>query len=305
MFMIRKRLVKRVASCLMAFAMTVTGFPVGTFIGKAETEESGVKYVVAGGSTPVAWGAEAEENVMKKSKYDGVYTISFKMPAYKEEEEWHNRFIILRQGEDMDNGWNEELCLGTDIFESNQSNFRVENEKETYITVYYHPESGAVVILDSDGNRIDYKFSWVGIEDEVKYFTASEFTTCGFLWPEEHIYIDDIPDIKTKNDILYNYISSGDPKEYSVGNSVYKYKELIGGTIEIIGYEGEDTQITIPDKINGKKVTSIGTRAFCYCRNLINIKIPSTVDTLWYAAFSLCENLKSVEISEGVSSIKT
>jgi len=49
----------------------------------------------------------------------------------------------------------------------------------------------------------------------------------------------------------------------------FKYSVLDDGTVEIAKYLGNDSDVTIPDEIDEKKVTSIGKGAF---ENNISIK---------------------------------
>lgn len=58
------------------------------------------------------------------------------------------------------------------------------------------------------------------------------------------------------------------------------------------------TSITIPDS-----VTTIGWYAFFYCRRLTSITIPNSVTTIGRSAFFSCENLTSVTIPDSVTSI--
>ena len=49
------------------------------------------------------------------------------------------------------------------------------------------------------------------------------------------------------------------------------------GTIGISSYNGADGVVIIPNKINGKEVTAIGTGAFASDGSLTNIAIPDSV----------------------------
>ena len=49
------------------------------------------------------------------------------------------------------------------------------------------------------------------------------------------------------------------------------------GTITITGYTGPGGDVTIPDRINGLPVTSIGAYAFYGCTNLISVTIGNTI----------------------------
>ena len=77
-----------------------------------------------------------------------------------------------------------------------------------------------------------------------------------------------------------------------------------GSGITITGYTGDKTELVIPGKIDGKKVTSIGKRAFEYCRSLTSITIPAGVTSIGCWAFSDCYGLTSITIPASVTSIE-
>ena len=106
----------------------------------------------------------------------------------------------------------------------------------------------------------------------------------------------------------------------------YEYEILSNDTVEITKYNGSAKTITIPSKIVGKKVTSIGNRAFEYCKTLINITIsngiikigadtffnctsltsiiiPNSVTHIGYRAFGDCSNLTTIKIPNSVKTI--
>ncbi len=74
----------------------------------------------------------------------------------------------------------------------------------------------------------------------------------------------------------------------------FSYNDLDDGTVEITGYTGKTGYVTIPDKINGKKVTRIGKRAFYKSKVLTDIYIPQTVTSIGMNAFTFCNNFTSV-----------
>ncbi|MBR1749368.1 MAG: leucine-rich repeat domain-containing protein [Ruminococcus sp.] len=112
----------------------------------------------------------------------------------------------------------------------------------------------------------------------------------------------------------------------SIQSGDYKYSLLKDGTAKIVKYKGSDTDVKIPSKIDGKKVTmiaknaffqnkkiksvtipkgvkSIGDSAFCNCTKLKTVTIPDSVTTIGTYAFQDCENLKTVTISKNVKNI--
>lgn len=118
-------------------------------------------------------------------------------------------------------------------------------------------------------------------------------------------------------------ISSVSANDTFVTSGDYVYSLLDDGTVNITKYVGSDSDVTIPDEIDGKKVTSIGEwafescteittvnisngviiikeGAFSYCENLKSIIIPNTVTEIGYSIFSQCENLTNVMISNGI-----
>ena len=83
----------------------------------------------------------------------------------------------------------------------------------------------------------------------------------------------------------------------------YEYVILDDGTVEITGYNGNGTNLTIPSTLGGKKVTRIGFRAFYECSSLTSVTIPDSVTSIGDMAFEWCESLTSITIPDSVTSI--
>ncbi len=85
----------------------------------------------------------------------------------------------------------------------------------------------------------------------------------------------------------------------------FTYIELDDETVEISKYNGDSStkELVIPEKINGKKVTSIGDSAFEYCSNLTEVEIPNGVTSIGKKVFFYCTSLTRVKIPSSVTSI--
>ena len=82
-----------------------------------------------------------------------------------------------------------------------------------------------------------------------------------------------------------------------------EYSVLDDGTVEITDYNSSAKTVDIPEKINGKSVTSIGDCAFRYCTSLKSITIPNSVMEIGSSAFSGCSSLTSITIPNSVTEI--
>lgn len=87
----------------------------------------------------------------------------------------------------------------------------------------------------------------------------------------------------------------------------FKYSVLDDGTVEIAGYVGSDTDITIPDTIDGRDVASIGDESFSgtysFDRDvIITVNLPTTLKNIGKMAF-WNDNIKEITIPNGVETI--
>jgi len=85
--------------------------------------------------------------------------------------------------------------------------------------------------------------------------------------------------------------------------SVYSYTQLDDGTAEISSYTGRRKYLTVPEKIDGLTVSSIGERAFSENHRLRSIKLPETVRSIQDMAFYNCSSLSGIDIPERVEAI--
>ena len=85
----------------------------------------------------------------------------------------------------------------------------------------------------------------------------------------------------------------------------YTYVILDDGTVEIRSYTGHRRYITIPEKIEGRVVSSIGDFAFDGQTRLREVTLPSGLTHIGLYAFQNCANLVSVHIPENVTQIES
>ncbi len=106
----------------------------------------------------------------------------------------------------------------------------------------------------------------------------------------------------------------------------YEYALNEDGTAGIARYTGSDTQLTIPDSLDGHPVTSVGAeafmnngllqgvtvpegvaaigmKAFYNCSGLSDVVLPGSLRTIGVLAFSYCGSLQAVTVPEGTQSI--
>ena len=90
--------------------------------------------------------------------------------------------------------------------------------------------------------------------------------------------------------------------EYTYGD--YKYVIQDDGSIKITAYSGIKRKVSIPSKINNRRVTVIGSKAFANCKSIDKLTIPSTVNRLNSGAFQDCTSLTSITIPSTVKTVE-
>lgn len=91
-----------------------------------------------------------------------------------------------------------------------------------------------------------------------------------------------------------------DVKESSDGNWLYVQNE--DGSAKTTQYLGSETDVKLPEEIDGAPLTEIGAGTF-YGSGIETVNIPSTVKTIGWWAFFNCESLTKVTIQPGVQKI--
>ena len=156
---------------------------------------------------------------------------------------------------------------------------------DTYKT--YEVEYGADITLEEEPTKKGYTFS--GWSEVPSYMPANDVTITGSF-----TFVD-----TTEDDII---------DEYGRIDGVYYALDSQTKTATVISGEHKCTgDVTIKDFIisGGEKysVTSIGSRAFERCNNLISIIIPNSVTFIGREAFWGCTSLNSIIIPNSVTLI--
>lgn len=86
-------------------------------------------------------------------------------------------------------------------------------------------------------------------------------------------------------------------------NEDFTYKVLQDNTAEITGYLGDDTDVVIPESLEGHTVVSIGDFAFNDCGNLQTVVFNESLESIGEGAFYECRSMREVFIPSGIKSI--
>ena len=83
-------------------------------------------------------------------------------------------------------------------------------------------------------------------------------------------------------------------------NTDYEYSENSDGdTVSITKYIGSESDVVIPEEIDGKKVTSIGDWTFFDCSGLTSVTIPNSVTNISGVTFNGCTSLTAINVATG------
>lgn len=103
-----------------------------------------------------------------------------------------------------------------------------------------------------------------------------------------------VPKVSQSRDAVHSVVTSGD----------YRYENIDGKSIIFWEYLGSDTDVVIPEQIDGKTVTMLARGAFYNKTNLKSITLPKTLTYIKGCAFWGCTSLESIVIPDGVSTIE-
>lgn len=102
-----------------------------------------------------------------------------------------------------------------------------------------------------------------------------------------------VPEVTVWDDAKFeNELTSGD---FRIG--------VANGKIMILDYYGSDSDIVVPDTLEGYPVRAIGEEAFYHHKFVKSITLPEGVEYIGKSAFSSCYNAESINIPESVTYI--
>ncbi len=99
-------------------------------------------------------------------------------------------------------------------------------------------------------------------------------------------------------------VSAEIKKLKSAKMEIEEYKELSyvvlnNDTVQIVKYDGNKKNYTVPSKIDGKPVAVIGSHAFSSCPELESLTIPGSVRDIHECAVAYCPKLKKLTVKDG------
>ncbi len=115
-----------------------------------------------------------------------------------------------------------------------------------------------------------------------------------YYWGTEEEW--NIVDIFKGND----YLLSAGKVFTNIENFDYTIKN---NTVTLTKYNGSETDVVIPQVIDGYPVVSVGTKSFMECKSIKNVIIPEGITTIGFAAFHTCSNLEYIYIPSTVNTI--
>lgn len=107
------------------------------------------------------------------------------------------------------------------------------------------------------------------------------------------------------------FLKDSTEKQVVLGDYVLRYKKVNGEeTYTIMEYRGDDTEIVIPEKMDGITVVGVGANAFSASvsninQNIVSITLPDSVNSIGKGAFKGLKNLQTLRIPKHVTVLET
>ena len=111
---------------------------------------------------------------------------------------------------------------------------------------------------------------------------------------------------------------NANPMSVASLKKLFAYEELPDGTYKITRYKGDQTMVTVPEKIDKVMVTSIGRGAFSseerFCKNegeierrnaVTSIDLPGSINMIESGAFSKCKGITKIDLPSALKTIES
>lgn len=102
--------------------------------------------------------------------------------------------------------------------------------------------------------------------------------------------------------VILNYSTEFEGKTTTVTEGDYELEVFSDGSGIITGYNGNDTEITIPSVIGDYNITEIGDEAFAY-KDFTKVTVSEGIKLIGSAAFTFDEDLKEIDLPESLTSV--
>lgn len=83
----------------------------------------------------------------------------------------------------------------------------------------------------------------------------------------------------------------------------FDYKPNEDGTLAVIGYQGDDAQVVIPERCGSSVITVLGDRLFSGHGEITSVTIPDTVTDMGEFIFDGCVNLRHIALPRGLEAL--
>lgn len=101
--------------------------------------------------------------------------------------------------------------------------------------------------------------------------------------------------------ILFIFIFGMRASAKNVDNTLdFQYEENENGEVKIVNYQGSSINVIVPETIDGKTVTQIGTKAFAKCNWIKKVTLPKSITRIDDMAFIVCEKLEKINLPSGL-----